>query len=62
LVKNIQTIIQKRRKKYELRREIYTMTEKKEVVIYDYVDLNVPVMARMYERRIKGYEIEDEQF
>jgi hypothetical protein len=62
LVKNIQTIIQKRRKKYELRREIYTMTEKKEVVIYDYVDLNVPVMARIYERRIKGYEIEDEQF
>jgi hypothetical protein len=45
-----------------LRRGIYTMTEKKEVVIYDSVDLNVPVLARMYERRIKGYEIEDEQF
>ncbi len=39
---------------------------KKEVVIYDYVDLDVPVLARMYERRIKGYrsigyEIEDDQ-
>jgi superfamily II DNA or RNA helicase len=28
---------------------------KKEVVIYDYVDLDVPVLARMYDRRIKGY-------
>jgi superfamily II DNA or RNA helicase len=39
---------------------------KKEVVIYDYVDLDVPVLARMYGRRIKGYhsigyEIEDDQ-
>ena len=39
---------------------------KKEVVIYDYVDLDVPVLARMYDRRIKGYrsigyEIEDNQ-
>ena len=39
---------------------------KKEVVIYDYVDLDVPVLARMYDRRIKGYrsigyEINDEQ-
>ena len=37
---------------------------KKKVVIYDYVDLDVPVLARMYDRRIKGYrsigyEIED---
>jgi superfamily II DNA or RNA helicase len=28
---------------------------KKEVVIFDYVDLNVPVLVRMYDRRIKGY-------
>ena len=39
---------------------------KKKVVIYDYVDLEVPVLARMYDRRIKGYcsigyEIENDQ-
>ena len=39
---------------------------KKDVMIYDYVDLNVPVLARMYDRRLKGYrsigyEIEDDQ-
>jgi superfamily II DNA or RNA helicase len=39
---------------------------KKKVVIYDYADLNVPVLERMYDRRIKGYraigyEIEDGQ-
>jgi superfamily II DNA or RNA helicase len=39
---------------------------KKEVVIYDYVDMDVPVLARMYDRRTKGYrsigyKIEDEQ-
>jgi superfamily II DNA or RNA helicase len=28
---------------------------KKEVLIYDYADLDVPVLARMYDRRIKGY-------
>jgi superfamily II DNA or RNA helicase len=28
---------------------------KKEVLIYDYADLDVPVLARMYERRIRGY-------
>ena len=28
---------------------------KKEVVIYDYVDLDVPVLARMHNRRIKSY-------
>jgi superfamily II DNA or RNA helicase len=38
---------------------------KKKVVIYDYADLNVPVLARMYDRRLKGYrsigyEIEDD--
>jgi len=39
---------------------------KKKVVIYDYVDLDVPVLVRMYDRRLKGYrsigyEIEDDQ-
>ena len=39
---------------------------KKEVVIYDYVDVDVPVLARMYDRRTKGYrsigyDIEDGQ-
>ena len=29
---------------------------KKEVRIYDYVDEHVPVLARMYERRLKGYK------
>jgi hypothetical protein len=34
-------------------------------MIYDYVDLEVPVLGRMYDRRIKGYrsigyEIEDD--
>jgi superfamily II DNA or RNA helicase len=29
---------------------------KKEVVIYDYADLHVPVLARMFERRRKGYQ------
>ena len=38
---------------------------KKSVVIYDYADKNVPVLARMYDRRVKGYrsigyEIEDD--
>jgi len=30
--------------------------EKKEVRIYDYVDRNVPMLARMFERRMKGYK------
>ena len=30
--------------------------DKKEVVIYDYVDLNVPVLARMTDRRNRGYK------
>jgi superfamily II DNA or RNA helicase len=39
---------------------------KKKVVIYDYADLDVPVLARMYDRRLKGYrsigyEIGDDQ-
>ena len=39
---------------------------KKEVMIYDYADLGVTVLARMYDRRLKGYhsigyEIEDDQ-
>jgi len=29
--------------------------DKKEVRIYDYVDLKVPVLERMYKRRMKGY-------
>jgi superfamily II DNA or RNA helicase len=38
---------------------------KKKVVISDYADLNVPVLAGMYDRRLKGYraigyEIEDQ--
>jgi hypothetical protein len=39
---------------------------KKKVMIYDYADLNVSVLARMYDRRLKGYrsigyEIEDDK-
>jgi len=26
------------------------------VIIYDYVDVNVPVAVRMYERRMGGYK------
>lgn len=29
---------------------------KKEVVIYDYADLNVPMLAKMYQRRCRGYK------
>src|SRR6185436_5823903 len=29
---------------------------KKDVRVYDYADLNVPVLARMFDRRCKGYE------
>lgn len=29
---------------------------KKEVQIYDYVDINVPVLRRMYDKRLKGYK------
>jgi superfamily II DNA or RNA helicase len=28
---------------------------KKEVVIYDYLDVNIPIAVRMYERRVGGY-------
>jgi len=28
---------------------------KREIRVYDYVDWNVPVLARMYEKRVKGY-------
>jgi superfamily II DNA or RNA helicase len=28
---------------------------KQEVIIYDYVDINVPMLARMAEKRRKGY-------
>ena len=27
----------------------------RKVVIYDYLDFDVPVLARMYDRRVKGY-------
>jgi superfamily II DNA or RNA helicase len=30
--------------------------QKKEVLVYDYVDVNVPISARMYERRVTGYK------
>lgn len=29
--------------------------QKKEVIIYDYGDLAIPMLARMYERRLRGY-------
>jgi len=29
--------------------------DKKEVLIYDYVDIHVPVLERMYHKRVKGY-------
>ena len=29
---------------------------KKEVLIYDYADLNIPVLAKMYQRRCRGYK------
>ncbi|HML73203.1 MAG TPA: DEAD/DEAH box helicase family protein [Anaerohalosphaeraceae bacterium] len=29
---------------------------KSKVIIYDYVDLNVPMLAKMYERRLTGYK------
>ncbi|MDY6951103.1 MAG: DEAD/DEAH box helicase family protein [Thermodesulfobacteriota bacterium] len=30
--------------------------QKKEVLVYDYVDVNVPISARMYGRRVTGYK------
>jgi superfamily II DNA or RNA helicase len=29
---------------------------KKEVIIYDYVDLGVPMLAKMFKKRIQGYK------
>jgi superfamily II DNA or RNA helicase len=29
---------------------------KKEVLVYDYVDVEVPVFMRMYRKRLKGYK------
>jgi len=29
---------------------------KKDVIIYDYADLEVPMLAKMYERRRRGYK------
>jgi superfamily II DNA or RNA helicase/very-short-patch-repair endonuclease len=31
-------------------------TDKREVRVYDYADLNVPMLARMFDRRCRGYE------
>lgn len=28
---------------------------KKEVIIYDYVDFDVPILSKMYQRRCRGY-------
>ncbi len=36
-----------------LHRDHYSKTE---VVIYDYVDMNVPMLAKMFERRLRGYK------
>ena len=30
--------------------------QKKEVIIYDYADLKVPMLARMFDRRRRGYK------
>lgn len=30
--------------------------QKTEVLIYDYADLQVPMLARMHSKRVKGYE------
>jgi len=29
---------------------------KREVRVYDYADLNVPMLSRMFDRRCRGYE------
>ena len=29
---------------------------KKEVIIYDYADLNIPMLTKMYGKRVKGYK------
>jgi hypothetical protein len=29
---------------------------KKEVLVYDYVDFEVPVLTRMFEKRCRGYK------
>ena len=31
--------------------------DKSEVRIYDYVDQGTPILGRMFERRVKGYEV-----
>ena len=35
-----------------LHRDHYAKTE---VIIYDYLDQNIPVLVRMYNKRLKGY-------
>jgi hypothetical protein len=31
------------------------VNRKKTVMVYDYIDSNVPVLMRMYQKRLKGY-------
>jgi len=31
-------------------------TSKREVIVYDYVDDAVPVLSKMYAKRVRGYE------
>jgi len=30
--------------------------EKKEIRVYDYVDLKIPMLSAMYRKRLKGYK------
>lgn len=32
------------------------LANKKEVIVYDYADINIPVLKRMYEKRLAGYK------
>ena len=32
------------------------LANKKEVVVYDYADIDIPVLKRMYEKRLAGYK------
>ncbi|MBN8193974.1 hypothetical protein JI667_17630 [Bacillus sp. NTK074B] len=33
-----------------------TYHSKKDVKVYDYVDCNIPMLEKMYEKRLKGYQ------
>lgn len=39
---------------------LHRLHDKLLVQVYDYVDELVPMLARMYERRLKGYMIDQE--